>query len=380
MRLMLVTTEGLEDITVKEASLILGRRVFIPPGLKGKVIVEKCSPLDVVKANYMLRTVSRVLILLKSSKVKRGRKGLEEMYKEALRVDWEEYFDKNVTFAVRPKRHGEHEYTSIDIGRWVGQAIVDFFSREIKVNLDNPSIIIRTYVIDETFLLCIDTTGDEALHKRRYRVYEHPSPLKPTMASSMLMLANWTFKDSLLDPFCGSGTIPIEACLYALKVPAGYLRKKEYSFWPLKIIDKQAAIELMRKLDQGIVKNVELKVAGCDISSKHVEGARLNAKKAGVNPKFFVYDARRIDRLKLDVDVVITNPPYGIRSSRPCYVRSLYRDFLRALKEKEVKRACIITGSPEFMDEAVKMVDFHIEEIRYVMYGKLPSRIYVLKS
>ena len=166
---------------------------------------------------------------------------------------------------------------------------------------------------------------------------------------------------------CGSGTICIEASLFANKIPNWF--RQDFSFWNFHFLDKKAFLYLKKEFDEK-VKRKNLNIQGCDLFEKHIQGAKENAKKAGVEIKFFKGDAREIP---LNYDRIITNPPYGIRIGSIRKIEKLYENFLSNLYKWNWKKAVILTAHPHFIpgEKVEKKID--------IAYGKLPASILIMR-
>ncbi len=268
---------------------------------------------------------------------------------------------------------GEHDFTSIDIGRVAGQAVIDSYLEDyhyrLKVNLDEPDVIIRVDVIQDEFFIGLDTTGDDALHKRWYRVYSHPAPLNAAIAASMLRIAKWRENERLFDPMTGSGTIPIEAAMAGRNIAPSKNRVFAYS----KIFNLASPPEKENKK--------VMEIYGMEKFRKHVEGAKENAKVARVDDTitFFQGDATKFS--DIEADVIITNPPYGLRIGSKRMIEKLYNGFLSRAREilGSDGRIVVITASHKEMREAAKKNDFLIKEEIPVKYGELDAIIFKMR-
>ncbi|RLG60121.1 class I SAM-dependent RNA methyltransferase, partial [Candidatus Geothermarchaeota archaeon] len=354
-------------IAAAEIHELLGRR----PKIIGKGRIEwHGHEKDLFIVNYLARSIHRVILLL----IDQNFHDLRNIYSIFCSINYSSYISANQTFAVRTKRIGDHSFTSIDVSREVGQAIIDSFMKEkkrrLKVDLENPDVIFRVYVVEDRVMGGIDTTGDESLHRRNYRVYQHPAALKPTIAYCVIRLSGWRPDESLMDPMCGGGTIPIEAALYGRNIPPGRFRKHGYSFKKLKFLDLRTFEEVVKERYE---RESVLKIFGCDISEKHVSGAIKNAKSAGVTKylRLFVGDACRIP---LNYDRIVVNIPYGIRMGSIRGTRRLYRKFIDNLLRYEWKKLVVLDGTGNFLLEAKERLK--LEDSREIMYGSL--RTYVL--
>ncbi len=369
---MATTVEGLEDVAAREVEMLGGRVNEVRPA---RVFFE--GQIDLMyRVNIRARCVHKLMLVLGRGEAR----GLDEIYKLAKSIDYFEVLRLDQSFAVRTTRVGEHEYTSVDVSAVVGQAIVDSFveakGARPRVNLKNPDVEVGVYVRDDEVVIGVNTTG-ESLHKRNYRVYDHPAALKTTLAAGMLMISGWR-GEGLLDPMCGGGTIVIEAALMARGFPPGFFRK-DLAFTRLALHDPKAHREELERALEGANREV-YEVYGFDVSPKHVAGARLNALSAGVHDtiSFDVRDATKRDTYRgLDVRHVVVNPPYGIRQSRPKAVRELYAKLLRVLSDElSGTTLTIIVGPWRAFEGALEGSDCDVLEVRDVRHGDLPAKVY----
>ncbi len=332
----------------------------------GAIYVKDVREEDIFKLNFLSRTIHRVILLLMEGEFKT----LKDLRNKIRQINFKDYIEYNQTFAVECERTGEHNFTSVDVERTVGKVVIEHFflkvGNRILVNLKNPDILIRVRVRHNRFWIGLDTTGKESLAKRNYRIYNHPAALKTTIACSMIFLANWNIKESLLDPMCGGGTIPIEAARIALNIP----NRKFFMFERFKFMDLD---KWKKMIESHKIRNIDYNIRGFDISPKHVEGAIKNAKSAGVEVKFYVADATKEP---LDSDVIIFNPPYGIRMKNPRYVEKLYMKFCENAKKSNWKRMVLITAS---WDKFKKYMPNPKREI-FCMNGDLPTKILIYEK
>lgn len=356
---------GLEFVAAGEIEgKKLGRIVEVREG-RGRVFFRS-SWQSVPHLNCLLRSVERVVFLLGRGEVE----GLEDIYRVVRGIDFG-FIRPEWSFAVRATRVGEHDFTSIDIGRVAGKAVIDSYMADkgvrLRVNLDEPDVIIRCDLIGDDLMVGIDTTGDEGLHKRRYRVYQHPAPLNPVLAASLVYLSGWSHSKSLLDPFCGSGTILFEAGMIARQIPICRYRR-DFAF--TKFFDHLPEVE---------ERSVELRLYGIERFRKHLEGARAIADHTGIHPVFFEGLAERIEEHLDSVDFIITNPPYGLRIGKKRVIEDLYSGFLRSALKVLEEKAVVITAEREIFEKYAE--EYFPDFLRYdVKYGGLLTGVYVLKA
>ncbi len=374
MQFYATLSPGLEDISAREVERLGGRVTEIRKG-RGRIFFEGDLKL-MVRLNYMARTLERIMILLAIEKFET----LDDIYHIVKNLDFS-WIKPDQSFAIRPLRAGEHDFTSLDVGRVAGQAVIDSYMESkgvrLKVDLDEPDVIIRVDVIFDEVYVGIDTTGDESLHKRGYRVYDHPAPLNPTIASSLVMLSNWNPKKSLLDPMCGSGTILIEAAMIGRNIPPQKFRKEKFLF--TNIYGNDILEEVKAEAEKLEKRDVKMTLVGIERFRKHIRGGITNAKTAGVKDTidFIQADATRLC-LK-DVDIAITNPPYGLRIAKKGVIEDLYDGFLRSAKDVVAERIVVITAEDKILREKALKNDYEIEKEFWVKYGGLDTRVFVLK-
>ncbi len=379
-----VTVErGLEELVAWDLKNSFKNIEVLPnEKFRGKVFLRG-SEQHIYLLNYSARSINRVILLLLHTEIRT----LDDIYKSVKSIDWPEYINKNQTFAIRATRKGKHDFTSLDIARVAGSAVIDGYlertGTRLKVNLKEPDVSIHVEVIDNQLLIGIDTTGP-SLHMRRYRVYNHPMPLRTTLAYLMVRLSKWNpSRESLLDPMCGGGTIPIEAALWARRIPIAKFRKNEYNFYKLKFLNVEKANEILEKL-LDMENHETFNLIGMDISKNHVEGAIRNATSASVidTITFLCGDARKLSKYFQyeSFDVIVTNPPYHLRPRK--MLLELYRDFLNeALKIiKTDGRLVIITSEKKLLKTLLNTKGLSYNVLHVFRYGSLDTGIFLVSK
>jgi len=370
------TNRGLEDIVAREISVLVPDAEKLEIG-KSRVYFE-ANKEAVYLLNLWSRTIHRLLMVLGRERCK----SLEDIYCFVSSLDFTGIIDRKQTFAVRAERSGKHKFSSPEIAATVGQAIIDSYLRDtgasLRVNLKFPDVEFMCYLVNDDFMITVNTTG-ESLHKRNYRVYNHPAALKATIASSLIMLSEWKTEEPFLDPMCGGGTIAIEAALIARNIAPGLFRKASFFFERLLPFDRDEYLkvrdEAERRANHGVYS-----ITAIDISPRHLKGAHLNALSAGVHDtiRFIKGDARFLEKyMDIQPRVVVVNPPYGIKLTRMKHVPILYRDFLKSLK-KVTERAClvVITAATRVFREACKEAEISIVERRLILHGALQTTVF----
>ena len=375
MKLFATTVQGMEDIAAEEAERLTGCRA--EPDV-GKVFLQ--APLEAVyRLNLASRTLNRVFIEL----CRESFETLSDLYRLAYGIDYTEFIDPDQSFAIRSERVGVHSFTSIDVSRVVGQAVIDSYmavkGRRLRVDLEEPDVELYCLVRGDEFIMGVDTTG-RSLHRRGYRVYEHPAALKPTIASAMLLLSGWRPDETLIDPMCGGATIPIEAAMIAWKRAANRDRR-DFNLLRLRLFDADALEEERERLREAETLGHH-PIYGLEKYVKHLEGGRRNAEKAGVIETLILKLGDAIDPSSYPegVNHIVVNPPYGVRMVPREKIRRLYPAFLKALKKTAAGATLtVITAAYRRFREAAEDVGVEIISSRRVLHGDLQTIIYLCR-
>lgn len=276
------------------------------------------------RANIFLRTAERILIKLGSFSAET----YEELFQGTRELPWEEFIPPNGRFwvtkaaSVKSKLFSPSDIQSIMkkamVERLKGVYHVDWFSE------DGESFPIRAFLLKDQVTVGLDSTG-ESLHKRGYRLLNAKAPIAENLAASLIMLTPWKKDRILVDPFCGGGTIPIEAAMIAASMAPGRRRSFTAENWE-HIIARRLWQDTLEEADESVDLSVETDIQGYDIDDKMVSIARENAKLAGVD-KLIHFQRRGVDQLShpKKYGFLITNPPYGERLEEKDSLGSLYR-------------------------------------------------------
>ena len=346
-------------------------------GRKAKVFFRG-TILDAIRLNFACRSINRVVLILNQSNIST----LEDVYKVIKEVSWDYYLPKKSSINIAVSRVGHHPFTSMDARMIAFNAIKDSLMNNFKVSLDvkNPDVIIRLDIVDDEIIVGIDLTGP-SLHMRRYRAWNHPMPLKTTLAYLMIRISGWKYNEHLVDPMCGGGTILIEAAHKACNIPICLFRKDEYTFWKLPFVSTEKAQRLLEDFLSKI-KFRKLKLSGSDINPDYVEGAKANAEKAKVSKyiTFKVADAREIVKNygEENIDVIITNPPYRLPDRE--YLADLYEKFITGAYKalKDGGRLVMITSEMKLTERILKSRGISFEYKKAFRYGRTPCKIYII--
>ncbi|PQQ68187.1 THUMP domain-containing class I SAM-dependent RNA methyltransferase [Acetivibrio saccincola] len=284
---------------------------------------------SIAKANINLRCADRVLLKIGEFEAL----SFEELFEKTKALPWDEWITVDGKFTVLGKSVKSKLFSISDCQAIVKKAVVEKLKTKYNVEWfeeTGPEYTIQVSLLKNIATLTIDTSGT-ALHKRGYRKRIVAAPIKETLAAAMIMISYWNKSKPLLDCFCGSGTIPIEAALIGKNIAPGLNRTFASQEW--SVIDKSIWEKERRIAFQAIDQDVELKIYASDIDPEAVELARENAYEAGVDDciDFSVCDFKNA-KVKGDYGVVISNPPYGERISEKKEVENLYKDLGKFLK------------------------------------------------
>ena len=320
------------------------------------------------RANLNLRTGERVMILLSSFYAR----SFEELYQGVKAIPLEDFIPKNGTFPVKGYSLNSQLHSVPDCQSIVKKAAVDRLGAKYGLTWlpeTGETYQIHFSIMKDFCEVFLDTSG-VGLHKRGYRAQANLAPLHETMAAAMVELARYRGKDFFWDPFCGSGTICIEAALTALNRAPGLGRSFAAQKW--SIIDptiwQQARTEALDKEFRG-----QYKILGTDVDPEALDIARSNARKAGVDR---LIDFREGDATKMNAPaasgVIVTNPPYGERMMEQRSAQHLYRHFGKHIRYLDQWSVTLISSEAEFEYYFGKKAD----KKRKLYNGRLQCNVY----
>lgn len=282
------------------------------------------------RANLQLRTALRIFVPLGTEIVK-NQKGL---YEFASAINWLRWFSPQETFAINARAIKAPNFNNdAFVALKVKDAIVDQFRRlkgsRPSVDKTAPDITIDVHLFKDRCTISIDSSGT-SLHQRGYRQSGHRAPLNEVLAAGLVLLSGWDAKKPLIDPFCGTGTILIEAAMLAQGKAPNILRK-QFGFETWKNYDKKLWEKIWLEA-RAQERSFDAPLIGSDISPKVIQHARQHVAKAGVDENIRLSSKHFNDRaVPKEAGVLISNPPYGERLDRTA-VEELYKDFGDRLK------------------------------------------------
>ncbi len=304
-QLVATTYAGLEEVLAEELVTLGADEVEV----MRRAVSFRGDLGMVYRTNYSLRTALRILVPVKTFRVFNA----DDLYNQASKVHWEDYFDPRQTFAVQSAVFSDRFQNTMFASLKLKDAIVDrfrrIFNKRPSVDVAHPDVLINLHLAHDTCTLSLDSSG-ESLHKRGYRTGNHEAPLSEVLAAGLLKLSGWNAREPLTDPMCGSGTIVIEADMMAGRIMPGETgRKYAFQQW------KNNSEDLFEKLkEEHVPCSPDFFIYGSDHSRKSVDLALKNSVKAKVADvvRLEVADFRFLEK-KADSPFLLFNPPYGER-------------------------------------------------------------------
>ena len=241
----------------------------------------------ICRGNIFLRTTERILLKVAEFKAET----FDELFEACKAIPWEHYIPENGKFWVTKATSVNSKlFSPSDIQRIVKKAMVESLKRTYRVSWfaeDGASYPLRINIMKDIVTVSLDTTG-VSLHKRGYRRYTAPAPVTETLAAAMLLLSPWKKDRILVDPFCGSGTIPIEAAMIACRIAPGLNREFLSEEWD-NLIPKKEWYGVVEEAQNMVCEDAEVQIQGYDIDDEVLKMARANAALAGVEDKISLH-------------------------------------------------------------------------------------------
>lgn len=370
--LIATTVFGLEAIVKRECEQLGFSDINVSNGR----VEFKGTQQDIAKANLWLRSSERVLIKLGEFEAK----SFDELYEKTKSIDWENYLSTNGKFLVSGKSIKSKLYSVPDAQSIVKKAIVDKMSKVHDIlwfNETEERYKIEVGLLKDIATITLDTSG-AGLHKRGYRQEQTMAPMKETLASALVMLSNWRPDRPLVDLFCGSGTILIEACLIGKNIAPGISREFDFMKWPM--FDMSVFREEKTNA-YGMINDKTLDITGFDIDREAIKIAKSNAINAGVDEDiiFVTKDVKDVG-LKNNFGVIVSNPPYGERIGDEDSLKQIYQALKILFKKISTWSVFMITSDKDFekhvgksADRKRKLFNGRIEVDYYQIIGPNPD-------
>ena len=325
----------------------------------------------ICRANIFLRTAERVMIQVGRFKATT----FEELFQGIKNLPWEEYIPEDGKFWVKKASSINSKlFSPSDIQSIAKKAMVERMKQNYHKEWfkeDGAAYPVRIFLLKDEVTVALDTSGD-SLHKRGYRTMTSKAPLTETLAASLIMLTPWRKDRILVDPFCGSGTFPIEAAMIAANVAPGMNRDFTAEEWT-NLIDRKLWYECVKEAEDMIDTTVKVDIQGYDIDGDVIKAARENAKRAGVEHMIH-FQQRAVADLShpKKYGFIITNPPYGERLEDKADLPELYTQIGQAYQRLDSWSMFLITS----YTETEKYIGRKADKNRKIYNGMLKTYFY----
>ncbi|PTJ80733.1 RNA methyltransferase [Staphylococcus succinus] len=370
-QLLAVCPMGLEAVVAKEIQE-LGYDTTVE---NGRIFFEG-DETAIVKCNLWLRTADRIKIVVGQFKATT----FDELFEKTKSLPWEAIIEQDGNFPVQGRSVKSTLFSVPDCQAIVKKAIVERLKRAYQergwLNETGAKYPVEVSILKDNALLIIDTSGS-GLNKRGYRLAQGEAPIKETLAASLIRLANWTGDTPLIDPFCGSGTIAIEASLIAQNIAPGFNRDFVSESWD--IMPDRLYDEMRDEADQQANYDRKLEIYASDIDPEMIEIARRNAEEVGL-ADIIQFSVKDVNTLTIETDepiALIGNPPYGERIGDRDEVEQMYRYLGELMNHNPHLSTYVLTSSTEFehlvnkkATKRRKLFNGYIECTYYQYWGK----------
>lgn len=325
----------------------------------------------ICRANVFLRTAERVLLKVGSFRAET----FEELFQGTKAIPWEEYIPQDGKFWVAKASSIKSKlFSPSDIQRIMKKAMVERMKPAYGISQfpeTGSSYPLRVFLYKDQVTVGIDTSGD-SLHKRGYRTLTSKAPITETLAAALIMLTPWKPDRILVDPFCGSGTFPIEAAMMAANMAPGMNRSFLSEDWK-NLIPRKCWYETMDEANDLVDLDVKVDIQGYDIDGDIVKAARANAESAGV-ADLIHFQQRPLSALShpKKYGFLITNPPYGERIEEKENLPALYKEIGDRFRALDDWSAYIITA----YEDAEKYIGRKADKNRKIYNGMMKTYFY----
>lgn len=325
----------------------------------------------IVRANIFLRTTERILIKIGSFQATT----FDELFEGTKALPWEQFIPEDGKFWVAKATSIKSKlFSPSDIQSIMKKAMVDRLKKKYNVNWfpeDGASFPLRVTIMKDVVTVGLDTSGD-SLHKRGYRQATVKAPITETLAAALIMLTPWKWDRILVDPFCGSGTFPIEAAMIGANIAPGMNRSFSAEDWT-HLISKKAWYDAANEAEDQIRRDIEMDIQGYDIDPGAIKAAMENARLAEVD-HLIHFQQRPVSQLshRKKYGFVITNPPYGKRLEEEEDMPALYREIGEAFSHLDSWSFYLITA----FDQAERYLGRKADKNRKIYNGMMKTYFY----
>ncbi|MBE5965721.1 MAG: class I SAM-dependent RNA methyltransferase [Lachnospiraceae bacterium] len=323
------------------------------------------------RANIFLRTTERVLLKVGAFQAET----FDELFAKTKALPWENFIPKDGKFWVtKASSINSKLFSPSDIQSIMKKAMVERLKNVYKIDWFEESgdaYPIRVTIHKDEVTVCLDTSG-ESLHKRGYRKLISKAPISETLAAALIMLTPWNKDRILIDPFCGSGTIPIEAALIGARIAPGINRTFLAENWSNLFSDRIWS-EARKEAKDMVRKDITMNIQGYDIDGDIIKAARQNARLAGVE-EFIHFQQKPVSDLSNSkkYGFIVTNPPYGERLEEKAALPELYREIGRVFGSLDAWSYYLITS----YEDAQKYIGRKADKNRKIYNGMIKTYFY----
>jgi len=365
---------GLEAVVAREIHALGYEQTAVENGK----VTFKAGESAICRANLWLRSADRLLVKMGAFQAF----SFDELFEKTKALPWPDWIPENAAFPVQGKSINSKLSSVPDCQAIVKKAVVEKMKQRYRrqwFEETGPRYTIEVALLKDVATLTIDTSG-AGLHKRGYRKLTGAAPLKETLAAAMLSLSRWKPERTLIDPMCGSGTIPIEAALIGLNLAPGLQREFDAEKWP--VLPARLWREARQEAEDAIDRRRQLIIRGTDIDKDALSLARHHARLAGVEDRIHWQQSPVAElRARQKYGYIICNPPYGQRLEDLRAVGLLYREMGRVFKNLDTWSFYILTAHREFeklfgrrADKKRKLYNGRIQCDYYQFFGPRPPR------
>ena len=325
----------------------------------------------ICRANVFLRTAERVLLKAGSFKAET----FEELFQGTRNIPWEDFIPEDGKFWVAKASSIKSKlFSPSDIQSIMKKAMVERLKNRYGVTWfpeNGASYPLRVFLYKDMVTVGIDTSG-ESLHKRGYRTLTSKAPITETLAAALILLTPWNRDRILVDPFCGSGTFPIEAAMMAANMAPGMNRSFLAEEWR-NVIKRKCWYEAMDEAGDLVEEDVQVDIQGYDVDGDIVKAARTNAQSAGVDHMIH-FQQRPVSALShpKKYGFIISNPPYGERIEEKENLPALYREIGERFAALDAWSMYLITS----YEDAQKYIGRKADKNRKIYNGMLKTYFY----
>lgn len=358
---------GLEAVLKKE---ILRLGYEITKVEDGKITFTGDSD-AICRANIFLRTTERILLKIGSFHATT----FDELFEGTKKLPWENYIPQNGRFWVTKATSIKSKlFSPSDIQSIMKKAMVERLKEKYHINWfqeDGADFPVRVTLMKDEVVVGLDTTG-ASLHKRGYRQATVKAPITETLAAALILLTPWNRNRILVDPFCGSGTFPIEAAMIGANIAPGMNRSFTSEKWT-HLIPKKEWYDAITEAEDNIIRDCEMDIQGYDISHDAIKASMENARLAEVD-HLIHFQQRALQDLshRKKYGFIITNPPYGQRLDSPEEMPELYRDIGTAYKNLDSWSMYLITA----YEDAQRYIGKKADKNRKIYNGMMRTYFY----